>query len=112
MRCEIIGFPNYEYDLSTGDIISRGQRHTTLKIQRRAHRNVREVMMTQQGKRRSGQHDHPAHGFHPEMRAQQKIQAQSNSDCQQRKNELSQRQSEKHGFRVITDFAVDFFFFF
>jgi hypothetical protein len=57
MRCEIIGFPNYEYELSTGDIISRGQRHTTLKIQRKAHRNVRVVMMTQQGKRRMISYD-------------------------------------------------------
>lgn len=52
MRCEIKGFPMYEFDLTTGDVISKGQRKVVLKLQRQPYRNAYYVEMTQDGTRR------------------------------------------------------------
>lgn len=56
------------------------------------------------------QNTYPRQSFDAEMRAKQKVQKYRHAARQQRKNELSQRQSEKHGFRIITDFVIDFYF--
>lgn len=52
MRCEIKGFPMYEFDMKTGDVISKGQRKVVLKLQRQPYRNAYYVEMTQDGTRR------------------------------------------------------------
>lgn len=41
------------------------------------------------------------------MRLQKKIQPHSHANGQQRKNELLQGQSEKHRFRIVSDFFID-----
>ena len=59
-----------------------------------------------QRKRRSTEDTYPTEGFRSEVRAQQKIQTYRHTAGKHRKNELSERQSEKHTFRVVADFLV------
>ena len=49
---EIKGFPNYMFNADTGEIISKMQRETTIKIASPFGRTVLSVQMTQDGKRR------------------------------------------------------------
>lgn len=49
---EIKGFSNYMFDTDTGDIISKLQRKTTIKISHNHRRTALVVQMTQDGKRR------------------------------------------------------------
>lgn len=48
------------------------------------------------GKGEGPQYTYPRQSFDAEMRAKQKVQKHCHAARQQRKNELSQRQSEKH----------------
>ena len=49
---EIKGFPNYMFNADTGDIISKMQRNTTLKIRHQFQKTSPAVQMIQNGKRR------------------------------------------------------------
>jgi hypothetical protein len=49
---EIKGFPNYMFNADTGDIISKMQRNTTLKIRHQFQKTSPAVQMIQDGKRR------------------------------------------------------------
>ena len=49
---EIKGFPNYMFNADTGEIISKLQRNTHLKIRHRFQRTTPAVQMVQDGKRR------------------------------------------------------------
>lgn len=62
------------------------------------------------GKGEGPQNTYPRQSFDSEMRAKQKVQKHRHAACENRKYELSQRQSEKHGFRIITYFVIDFYF--
>lgn len=49
---EIKGFPNYMFNADTGEVISKMQRKTTIKITNPKGRTLLSVQMTQDGKRR------------------------------------------------------------
>lgn len=61
----------------------------------------------QRTERSCSQNDDPAQRFEAYIRAEQKVQRHSDTDGQQRKNELPHGQSEKHGFRIVSDFTVN-----
>ena len=62
------------------------------------------------GKRQRAENADPGHGFDAEESAQQKVQARSNAAGQDRKNELSEIETEVHSLAVIPDLTVDFDF--
>lgn len=62
------------------------------------------------GKWRYADDTHPAHGFHAEIRADNKVQRHGHAAGADRKKELPQRQSEEHGFGIRPNLPVDFDF--